>query len=163
KKELLIKYLNNRCTEAELKEMLRWIKKDALNEEDKKWSLETWNSWQDPGNPDDDESFAAIFDKIQERIDRNNVKAGKSLNWLVLTNRMTKAAAVLLIPVLAFLIYMHSERNVESAKYAALASDSLEVIASSGSKTVVQLSDGSEIHLNYGSKVKYPHFFSGHT
>jgi transmembrane sensor len=163
KKELLIKYLNNRCTGAELHEVLRWIKKDALNEEDKKWSLQAWNSWQGSRGPDDDESFAAIFDKIQERIDRNHLKTGKSLNWPVLTTWMTKAAAVLLIPVLAFLLYTLSERKAESVRYAGLASDSLEVIAPSGSKTVVQLSDGSEIHLNYGSKVKYPHFFSGHT
>ncbi len=163
KKELLIKYLNDRCTEDELNEVLRWIKTEALNEEDKKWSFEAWNFWQGSGNPDDDESFTAIFDKIQERIDRNNVKAGKSFNWPVLRNWMTKVAAVLLIPVSAFLLYTVSEKKAESARYAGLASDSLEVIAPSGSKTVVQLSDGSEVHLNYGSKVKYPHFFSGDT
>ena len=41
--------------------------------------------------------------------------------------------------------------------------DSLEVIAPVGSRTVVELSDGSVVHLNYGSRMKYPQNFSGET
>jgi transmembrane sensor len=41
--------------------------------------------------------------------------------------------------------------------------DSLEVIAPIGSRTVVQLSDGTEVNLNYGSKIKYPQNFIGDT
>ena len=48
-------------------------------------------------------------------------------------------------------------------QYANLSVDSIEVIAPIGSRTVVQLSDGSEVHLNYGSKIKYPQVFSGDT
>jgi ferric-dicitrate binding protein FerR (iron transport regulator) len=62
--------------------------------------------------------------------------------------------------VLTFLFYTLSEKKIESNKYASYALDSIEVIAPLGSKTVVQLSDGSEVQLNYGSKIKYPHFFS---
>ncbi|MGV8096842.1 MAG: FecR family protein [Mangrovibacterium sp.] len=167
KKELLIKYLNDQCTEAELNEVLRWVKTDALNEEDKRWSFEAWNSWQETSNVDDDESFTAIFDKIQERIDgnnsKNNTKVSKSLKLSIMVNWITKAAAILLIPVLTFLFYTLSEKKIEFAKYGNLATDSLEVIAPLGSKTVVQLSDGSEVQLNYGSKIKYPHFFSSDT
>jgi len=65
--------------------------------------------------------------------------------------------------VLAFLFYTLSEKKTEFNKYATLAADSLEVIAPLGSRTVVQLSDGSEVHLNYGSKIIYPQFFSGNT
>ena len=48
---------------------------------------------------------------------------------------------------------------MEPKRYADLAVDSLEVIAPVGSRTIVQLSDGPEVHLNYGSSLKYPHFF----
>jgi hypothetical protein len=167
KKELLIKYLNNNCTETELDEVLKWINADALNDEGKAWSFEDWDSYQETINLEKDENYATIFDKIQEKIDnnnqRNNAKASKTLTLSVVTNWFTRVAAVLLIPVLTFLFYTLSEKKIESDKYARLAIDSLEVIAPMGSRTVVQLSDGSEVHLNYGSKIKYPQFFSDNT
>jgi len=167
KKGLLIKYLNNKCTETELIDVLRWIDADALNKEGKSWIFEDWNSYQESGNLEEDEKFTAIFDKIQERIDNNTPKksreANKTLTLPSVTHWITRAAAVLLIPVLTFLFYTLSEKKNISDQYANLAVDSLEVIAPMGSRTVVQLSDGSVAHLNYGSKIKYPQFFSGNT
>lgn len=167
KQELLIKYLNNKCTETELSEVLRWVNTDALNEEGKKWVYEDWNSYKETGNLEDNERFTAIFDKIQEKIDNNRpenvAKTNKTLTLTSVTKWITKAAAILLIPVLSFLLYTLSEKKTESDKYANLAVNSLEVIAPMGSRTVVQLSDGSEVYLNYGSKIKYPLFFSGDT
>jgi transmembrane sensor len=167
KKELLIKYINNKCTEAELSEVLNWINADTLNEEGKLWIFEDWNSYQETSNLEEDEKFTAIFDKIQEKIDSDNltndIKAVKTLTLSVIANWLMKAAAILLIPVLTFLFYTLSEKKIESDKYAKLAVDSLEVITPMGSRTVVQLSDGSVVHLNYGSKIKYPQFFSGNT
>jgi len=167
KKELLIKYLKNQCTETELNYVLRWINADASNEEVKNWIFEDWNSWQETGNLEEDEKFTAIFDKIQEKIDnnnqKNNTKKGKALSLHVFASWITKVAAVLLIPVLTFLFYTLSENRNISNQYANHIIDSLEVIAPMGSRTIVQLSDSSVVHLNYGSKIKYPQFFSGNT
>lgn len=167
KKELLIKYLNNNCTETELNEVLRWVNTVSEDGELNKWSFEDWNSYQELSNLENDERFTLIFDKIQKKIDsvnqKKNASVSKTINLTVFTSWITKAAAILLIPVLAFLFYTLSERRIESDKYARLAADSLEVIAPMGSRTVVQLSDGSVVHLNYGSKIKYPQFFSGNT
>jgi transmembrane sensor len=167
KKELLIKYLNNKCTETELSEVLSWINADALNEEGKKWIIEDWNSWQETGNMEEDETFTAIFDKIQEKIDNNiqenSREVNKTLTLSSVTLWITRVAAVLLIPVLTFVFYTLSEKSNISDQYAKRAVDSLEVIAPMGSRTVVQLSDGSVVHLNYGSRIKYPQFFSGNT
>jgi transmembrane sensor len=167
KKELLIKYLNNKCTETELIDVLRWINADAKNEEGKSWIFEDWNSYQEIGNLEEDEKFTAIFDKIQERIDNNTLEnsrgANKTITLPSFTLWITRAAAVLLIPVLTILFYTLSEKRDISDQYANLAVDSLEVIAPMGSRTIVQLSDGSMVHLNYGSKIKYPQFFSGDT
>jgi ferric-dicitrate binding protein FerR (iron transport regulator) len=167
KMELLKKFLNNQCTETELNEVLRWINTDALNEDDKRLIFEDWNSYQDANDLEDDEKFTTIFDKIREKIDngnqKENVEASKTLTLAVFTRWITKAAAVLLIPVLTFLFYILHEKKIESDKYAKLAVDSIEVISPIGSRTVLQLSDGSVVHLNYGSKIKYPQFFSGNT
>lgn len=167
KKELLIKFLNNQCTESELNEVLRWLNTDAVNEEGKDWIFVDWNSYQETSTLEDNEKFTSMFDKIQEKIDnsnqRNNREVIKNLTLSSVTLWITRAAAVLLIPVLTFLFYTISENKIESDKYAKFAVDSLKVIAPMGSRTVVQLSDGSEVHLNCGSKIIYPQFFSGNT
>lgn len=74
-----------------------------------------------------------------------------------------RAAAILLLPVLAVLFYTLTENISIKSQYTSAAADSLEIIAPVGSRSVVQLSDGSQVHLNYGSKIKYPLFFSGET
>jgi len=168
KKELLIKYLNNKCTEPELIDVLSWINADALKEEGENWVFEDWNSYQESNNLEDDELFTFIFDKIQKKIDNSTQENSRAANKALITlpsliQWITKAAAVLLIPVLAFLFYTLSEKRIDSDKLAKLAVDSIEVVAPKGSRTVVQLSDGSEVHLNYGSRIKYPQFFSGNT
>ena len=166
-KGLFIKYLSNKCTEIELNEVLSWVNGDELNEEGKVWIFEDWKSYKEVSNSEDDENFAAIFDRIQEKIEHNNEKNSVKANNIILLsnlrNWITRVAAILLIPVLTFLFYTLSEKKIESDKYACLAVDSVEVIAPLGSRTVVQLSDGSEVHLNYGSKIKYPLVFLGHT
>lgn len=167
KKELLFKYLNNNCTETELREVVAWINSDELDNEDEKLVLGDWNSYKENHSIVDEEQFSIIFDKIQEKISNKNEGNGfqakeRSL-ILNVSNWLTKAAAVLLIPVLTFLFYTISENKREAKLYANLATDSLEVIAPIGSRTVVHLSDGSEVYLNYGSKIKYPQFFTGNT
>jgi len=167
KKELLIKYLSNKCTETELREVISWINTDALNEDGETWFLEDWNSWKETEYLEEDEKFNAIFDRIQEKIDNNTLKnsreTNKTLTLSSITHWITRAAAVLLIPVLTLLFYTLSENRNIVDQYAKHAIDSLEVIAPMGSRTVVQLSDGSVVHLNYGSRIKYPQFFSGNT
>jgi len=167
KRELLIKYLNNQCTEAELRDVLRWINADALSEDSRKLAFEDWIALQETAGIEENEKFTDIFDKIQKRIDNNSQtktrESGKTLTLHTVYLWTTKAAAILLIPVLTILLYTLSEKKNLSDHYANLAVDSLEVIAPMGSRTVVQLSDGSQVHLNYGSKIKYPQFFSGNT
>ncbi len=164
-KDILIKFLNNNCTEAELKEVLRWAETSALTETGKKLGFDDWKNYREEGKWENDEKFTTLFDRIQEKIDKQEHKTGqiKTITLPVFTKWITRAAAILLIPVLTFLFYTLSEKKMDSIKYANLAVDSLEIIAPIGSRTIVQLSDGSEVHLNYGSKIKYPQFFSGDT
>ncbi|HBL73681.1 MAG: hypothetical protein A2W90_13295 [Bacteroidetes bacterium GWF2_42_66] len=163
-KDTIIKFLNDRCTKAELEEIVRWAGKEAFSKESIAWGSDDWNTYQGEDYLGDDEKFIILFDKIQGKINTDipQEKPGsKSLSlfatWLV------RAAAILLIPVLSFLFYTLSELRTESAKYARLAVDSLEIIAPINARAVVQLPDGSEAHLNYGSKIKYPQIFSGDT
>lgn len=167
-KELLIKFLNNTCSGEELHKILEWVNTDSLpKEEIKGWILDDWNSFSEPENFGNDEQLSSLFDKIQAKIDsgdrQSNERAIKPMAFHSFINWLTKAAAILLIPVLAFLLYNIQDDKTEMAKIASLSADSLEVIAPVGSRTIVHLSDGSTVHLNYGSKIKYPRFFSGPT
>jgi ferric-dicitrate binding protein FerR (iron transport regulator) len=58
---------------------------------------------------------------------------------------------------------MFSLHNVQVSRYSEMAMDSIEIVAPIGSRTVVQLADGTIANLNYGSKIKYPRTFTGET
>jgi len=160
--ELLIKFLNDKCTNEELKEVLRWIKIDSLNTQSKSWGYRDWTEFKANENLIDNDNLSSLLDKIHHKININKQSIKNPI--ATITTWLTRAAAILLIPVLMFLFYTISEKKSESIKYTAnLTVDSLEIIAPAGSRTVVQLSDGSEVHLNYGSKLKYPQNFTGDT
>ena len=169
KKELFIKFLNNRCTSAELEEFVRWANNtEAFEKEGYKLGIQDWELYQPEEGSLNDDKFIGLFDKIQYKIGTDitnlEIETGRSKSTIsVFKTWLTRAAAVLLIPVLSFLFYTLSELKTETAKYANLAVDSLEVIAPLGARTVVQLPDGSKVHLNYGSTIKYPQIFSGNT
>lgn len=86
KKELLVKFLNNKGTDAELSEVLNWINANTQTEEGKLCILEDWNSYQETINLVEDEKFTALFDEIQEKIDRNNLtNHSKTVKFLTLS------------------------------------------------------------------------------
>jgi len=164
-KELLKKYLNNNCTKSELNEVLLWIKTNALSDEGKQLVLDDWENYEESDNIKNDSKFTVLFDKIQKKIDSQDgfSEQNKGISLFSVKRWLTQAAAILLIPVLFFLFYTLSEKKSESLKYSNMIVDSLEIVAPVGSRTIVKLSDGSIVHLNYGSKLKYPYFFLGDT
>ncbi len=164
-KELLIKFLENRCTPDELNDVLQWINKNALSDHSKSLAYDDWTSFEAAGNDsENDEKFGLLLDKIHHKINisrRENGSSGKTIPRI--TAWLTRAAAILLVPVLTFSIYMLSTNHFQLSGYADRVVDSLEIIAPVGSRTVVQLADGTEVFLNSGSKIKYPKSFKGNT
>lgn len=160
--ELLIKFLDDKCSDEELKEVLHWIKNDSLDNQSKSWGYQDWKEFKMDENLMDNDNLSSLLDKIHHKINikRQSIKKPNA----TITTWLTRAAAILLMPVLAFHFYTISDIKSESIKYTNnLTVDSLEIIAPAGFRTVVQLSDGSEVHLNYGSKLKYPQNFIGDT
>jgi len=167
KKEILVKYLKNNCTDDELNEVIRWVDSLALNDASKSWGFEDWESIQVGEKLDNQEKLNSLLDKIHHKINIDTCNPSKKISKVLTASLfsvwLTRAAAFLLIPVLTFLLYTLSEKYSGSANYSGFTVDSLEIVAPIGSRTTVHLSDGSEVHLNYGSKLKYPLFFSGDT
>jgi transmembrane sensor len=165
--ELFIKFLNNRCNPKELEKIVQWIDKDALSDESENLAYHDWKNIKTKKySEDQNERFNFLLDKIHHRINIKGVKLGikkKEITSLI-TTWLVRAAAILLLPVLSVLVYVLSGNSTHlMTKYADRVVDSLEIVAPAGSRTVVQLSDGTEVHLNFGSKMKYPRFFDRNT
>ena len=163
-KKLLIKYLNNQCSPSELNEVICWAKDEQLIEETKEQVLENWKT-NFKNIEIDDNKLNSIFDTIQHKIEADNRRElptpKDKLNYSEVFKWIFRAAVILLIPVLLIFSHTISDRNEIARNNTRTTIDSLEVIAPLGSRTVVQLSDNTVIHLNSGSKIKYPQVFSG--
>lgn len=160
-KDILIKYLNNNCSEAEQQEVLQWAKTEALTEEGKKLGLYDWNNYQEEDTLEDNKKFTTLFDRIQKEIDkRESLKQKhKALSLPLFTKWLTRVAAILLIPVLALSIwyYISSQSTNQTQE---IAQSWVEINAPDGARVEFSLPDGSQGWLNSGSKLKYPAVFS---
>ena len=163
-KELIVKYLNNQCSPAELEEVIRWVKSKQWSEDAKDEVIKCWKSACDDVEIDD-QRIDSIFDNILNEIESDNTRYLQShnekWNYSNTIKLISRVAVILLIPVLLLFSYTISERNKTAQNDFQNLTDSLEVIAPLGSRTVVQLSDRTVIHLNSGSKIKYPQIFKG--
>ena len=160
--ELLKKFLNDQCTEEELKEVVEWVKNDALSHHGHNLGLQDWKNFEADEVVLEQEDFGALLDKIHHKINVGS-RPVKKQSVASFTTWLTRAAAILLLPVLGILFYTLADRQAGFNKFTDLVVDSLEIVTPMGSQTVVQLSDGSEVHLNHGSKLKYPQKFAGKT
>lgn len=165
--DLLIKYLNNQCNPEELEMVIHWVKNEATQTSGRRLIEKDWNDLaEEKFTKYSDDKFALLLNKIHHQININGktiveetpVNRNKlTLSWL------TRAAAILLFPALAFMFYIFSNPLILASRIKDGVVDSLEISAPIGSRTLVQLSDGTIVHLNCGSKIRYPRFFVGKT
>ncbi len=165
--DLLIKYLNNQCNEKELETVIHWVENEAGRTSGRILIEKDWNNLEENKNTEfSDDKFVLLLNKIHHQININDKvrvaeaplrKSNVTLSWL------TRAAAIFLLPVLAFMFYVFSNPLILTSQIKDGVVDSLEVSAPIGSRTLMQLSDGTTVHLNGGSKIRYPRFFSGKT
>jgi len=161
-KELLNKYLNNNCTPQEVDEVIHWMKQQSFYNESKELGKIDWQQFKEDDTIVSGEKLDTLLDKIHHKL---NIEEPRTIQMksISIISWLSKVAAIIIIPVLAFLFYTISENNKLTNQIASVSVDSLEVIAPVGSRTVVELSDGSLVYLNYGSRIKYPQNFSGKT
>jgi transmembrane sensor len=165
-KELLDKYLNNRCNDSDIKEVLRWINMHSYEDESRNWGWLDWILYQEEVEASDQEKYDAMLDKIHHKINIQDCRPGMSpaetpSSFSITIRFLTRAAAILLIPVLGILFFTLSRGGPDTAVFNMPYYDTLEIVAPIGSRAIAHLSDGSEVFLNSGSKIKYPHSFTG--
>ena len=160
-KEIFIKYLQGNCSKKEFEQLLLWIREDSLNTSDRGMIKDVWDDFEPEAGPFERIKYTQVLDKIHHQININQnstpLVIQKSLPKNRILSILTRAAAILLLPVLSLLFYTNlPDRN----GYADNLND-LEVEAPAGSMMHVELGDGTKVWLNHGSKLKYPHQFEG--
>ncbi len=160
-KELFIRYLQGNCTESEFEQILVWIKEGATSTSEQGIVNEIWNEFEPEAGPAERIKYNRILDKIHHQINISRNSTQFVIQKAPIKNRilslLTRAAAILLIPVLSLLFYT----NLSNKDRYAVNLNDLEVEAPAGSRMHIELGDGTKVWLNHGSKLKYPLRFEG--
>lgn len=170
-KELLKKYFNNCCTDEELESVLVWFRESARTSEGKSLLLEVWEEI-----PDERSDNKICFDQMLGRI-HHEINLSQSKNLLEEADQdlirykrkerfiriFTRAAAILLFPVLGFGLYMSSKYHSVKDGQVSFSMSYNEVFSSVDAITKVTLPDGSNVWLNHNSSLKYPALFLGNS
>lgn len=162
-KDLFNKYLQGNCTESEFEQLLSWIKNESQSIAGKALIKEIWDEFEPEAGANHRMKYNRILDKIHHQI---NIKQYSSLiktKEISFKSRVlsivTRAAAILLLPVLLLLVFTNLP---DKYRYAENSND-LEIQAPAGSQMHLELGDGTKVWLNHGSKLKYPYRFTGKT
>ncbi len=160
-KELFIKYLQGKCTEAEFEQLLGWIKEGASTTSGNGMIHDIWNEFEPEASPAERIKYNRILDRIHHQINISQKSGHFIISEAPARNRiltiLTRAAAILLLPVLSILIYSTLSNKEQYAR------DLKDIVieAPAGSKVNFELSDGTKVWLNHGSRLKYPYRFNG--
>ena len=144
----IVAFLDGRASREEVSSLQAWM---AQSEQRRTFFDQIRNLYEMSGRQLDPSVIRTdrAMQKVLRRIapERKTFRIGQ---WL------QRAAAILLIPVLAASLYFY----IQSIKTEPMVSY-CEMQAAPGSRTSITLSDSTRIWLNSGSKIRYPDRFSG--
>lgn len=158
-------YLEGKTSEAESKLIREWLMDTENEDESRKILGEIWTnssvklSGTKPG-------FDQMLDKIHHRI--NDRKPGIKIHTPDSANHrmgffelFSKVAAVLIVPLFVVSLYFNF-KEVKAPEQVAFSSVR-EIYTKPGTRTKIELSDGTSVWLNDGTTMRYPEHFSGST
>ena len=165
-KELLKKFLYDRCSADEIREVMDWFGENKHSFADHSLFHQLWVDFLPESKADQDRRYERMLDRVHHLINLSAAKRpneSKSLSEKRLFHSvmiiLTRAAAILFIPLVILLIYNYSSKKTGNSVPKQNVSDFIEIVSPVGSRTFIQLSDGTGVHLNHGSSLKYPREF----
>ncbi len=165
KKDVLIKFFRNDCSEKEIEQLSHWMNDENEQAEIELLIDELWQ--QSEVLPENfDVNSGKIFDQVQKEIDHlENKKENRiiTIQHFIFKNRdalrkAAKIAAVFLLPALLLTATYYLAIHHPQDK---LAFNTVNVLY--GQKVQVLLPDGTKVWINSGSTLRYPKTFHGKT
>lgn len=153
--ELLKKYFSGKCNAAEEEQVKTWMTYPEYEKVLKYKIHDHWNEFDVSREPDIDGK--KLLDRIYHQIYRDEWESNRKSFLHRAYQKFSKAAAILLVPLLVFgAWYVSKTVFLENIGYA-------EIYSPLGARTHFILPDGSKGWLNSGSTLKFPVKFTGET
>jgi len=158
--KILINFLKGKYSYNDYLKVKDWFNRIEKNKRIKEQMFSHWEELTEVGNSKDD-SLQYIFEKIQYKI---LLEEKKGLKKKVIWNFYRNAAAILLIPILAFSLWFFLfPKTPQVSNNEILTTQSwVEINAPEGARVEFFLPDSTFGWLNSGSKLKYPIVFNQH-
>jgi len=153
--ELMTRKLSGEATPEELRELQDGLISDAEAGERGKILDQFWSRRDDETHPSVEENLRKVLGRLQ--LPATAVKMDRPVRRI--SRWMKVAAAVLILLGIGTIAYLRRPVSTEGATVASL----MEKHNAKGTKSIIQLPDGSKIWLNADSKLKYPEVFKGAT
>jgi transmembrane sensor len=151
--ELTTRSLSGEVTPEELKELEALLASDANALARYRMMQQFWNQHDAVSQPAVEEALQKVLGQLQLPVQPEENVVPMRINWW----KRLAVAAVIIIAGSAAIWYMSGKETTVSA-------DSLvEKHNARGTKSTIELTDGSKIWLNADSKIKYPEVFTGDT
>ena len=155
---LLRKFIANQLTREEERLLTNWLLNPDNNS--KAYNI-IRNNWKDYTSESNDASFDVelMLDKVHHKINLRSdttalmeVKQDNKIKWRSI---FQKAAAILILPIIAFNIFNFIQNHKHETN------NWHEITTAQGVRHNLTLADGTEVWLNSGSTLRYPENFEG--
>lgn len=157
-------YLEGKSPESESDEIRSWLKDQANADESRQILGEIWmnSELKFSGEiPDFDGMLQTLHEQIGENRVMKNTGKPKSGIMKRLFREFSKVAAILFFPLVLLAVYFYFRPVEENVPFA---SNSVrEIYTKPGTRTKIELSDGTNVWLNDGTTFRYPEHFEGST
>jgi len=156
-------YLEGKTTKTESEQILNWLEDRQNEDESRKILGEIW-SVSDIRLRGTKPDFNHMLDELHQQINRNetsySIQETKSIHRIERFYRsFSRVAAILILPLILLSAYLYIIQIKNSAQLAHIATR--EFYTKPGTRTKIDLSDGTVVWLNDGTSFRYPEQFTG--
>ena len=156
-------YLEGKTTETESEQILTWMKDQQNEDESRKILGEIW-SGSDIHLLGTKPDFNHMLDELHHQINRNQtsyfIPETKSVHRMAGFYRgFSRVAAILILPVIVLSAYLYVIQVKNTAQLAHISTR--EIYTKPGTRTMIDLPDGTKVWLNDGTSFRYPEHFTG--